>query len=120
MVLSKAVPGSKISPVKVPGELYTFNKEKKVKKRLDKLGKKVNTILFYTEGCEVCAAEKKIALEGITDKNSAVLMVNMDRVFADNPSLAAKLMDSFDLSSLPFIIQTDASGTILRRYILES
>ena len=119
-LLSKAVPGSKISPVKVPGELYTFNKEKKVKKRLDKLGKKVNTILFYTEGCEVCAAEKKIALEGITDKNSAVLMVNMDRIFADNPSLATKLMDSFDLSSLPFIIQTDSSGTILRRYILES
>ena len=117
-LLSKAVPGSKISPVKVPGELYTFNKEKTVKKRLDKLGKKVNTILFYTEGCEVCATEKKIALEGITDKNSAVLMVNMDRIFADNPSLATKLMDSFDLSSLPFIIQTDASGTILRRYIL--
>jgi hypothetical protein len=119
-LLSKSVPGSEISSIKVPGELYTLNKEKSVKIRLDKIGKKLNTIIFYTEGCEVCAAEKKIALEGITDKNTAVLMINMDRIFTDNPSLATKLMDSFDLSSLPFIIQTDSSGTILRRYILES
>ena len=117
-LLSKSVPGSEISSIKVPGELYTLNNEKSVKIRLDKIGKKLNTIIFYTEGCEVCAAEKKIALEGITDKNTAVLMINMDRIFADNPSLATKLMDAFDLSSLPFIIQTDSSGTILRRYIL--
>ena len=119
-LLSKAVPGSKISSVKVPGELYTLNKQKAVKVRLDKVGKKLNTIIFYTEGCNVCAAEKKAALEAITDKNSAVLMVNMDKIFAENPSLASLLLESFDLSSLPFIIQTDSSGTILRRYILES
>lgn len=117
-LLSKAVPGSKISAIKVPGELYTLNKQKVVKVRLDKVGKKFNTIIFYTEGCEVCAAEKKIALAGITDKKTAVLMVNMDKIFAADSSLASKLMDSFDLSSLPFIIQTDSSGTILRRYIL--
>ena len=85
-LLSKAVPGSKISSVKVPGELYTLNKQKAVKVRLDKVGKKLNTIIFYTEGCNVCAAEKKAALEAITDKNSAVLMVNMDKIFAENPS----------------------------------
>ena len=119
-LLSKAVPGSKISAIKVPGELYTLNKQKAVKVRLDKVGKKLNTIIFYTEGCEVCAAEKKIALEGIIDRKVAVLMVNMDKIFADDPTLASQLMDSFDLSSLPFIIQTDSSGTILRRYILES
>ena len=117
-LLSKAVPGSKISSVKVPGELYTLNKQKAVKVRLDKVGKKLNTIIFYTEGCNVCAAEKKAALEAITDKNSAVLMVNMDKIFAENPSLASLLLESFDLSSLPFIIQTDSSGIILRRYIL--
>lgn len=119
-LLSKAVPGSKISAIKVPGELYTLNKRKAVNVRLDKVGKKLNTIIFYTEGCEVCAAEKKIALEGIIDRKVAVLMVNMDKIFADDPTLASQLMDSFDLSSLPFIIQTDSSGTILRRYILES
>ncbi len=117
-LLSKSVPGSRIASIKVPGELYTLNKEKSVKVRLDKIGRKLNTIIFYTEGCEVCASEKKTALSGITDKNSAVLMVNMDKIFADKPSLASELMDSFDLSSLPFIIQTDSSGTILRRYIL--
>ena len=119
-LLCKSVPGTKISGVKVPGELYTLNKEKSVKIRLDKIVKKVNTIIFYTEGCEVCAAEKKLALAGITDKKTAVLMVNMDKIFASDPALASELMDTFDLSSLPFIIQTDSSGTILRRYILES
>ena len=119
-LLSKSAPGSKISAVKVPGELYTQNKHRTVKIRLDKVGKTVNTIIFYTEGCEVCAAEKKIALDGITDKSNAVLMVNMDKLFADDPALASQLMDLFDLSSLPFIIQTDSTGTILRRYILES
>ena len=107
-LLSKSVLGSRIPAIKVQGELYTLNKEKSVKVRLDKIGRKLNTIIFYTEGCEVCAAEKK----------TAVLMVNMDELFDADPSLASKLMDSFDLSSLPFIIQTDSSGTILRRYIL--
>ena len=117
-LLSKSLPGSKISAIKVPGELYTLNKQRAVKVRLDKVGKKLNTIIFYTEGCEVCAAEKKNALEGIIDRKVAVLMVNMDKIFADDPTLASQLMDAFDLSSLPFIIQTDSSGTILRRYIL--
>lgn len=117
-LLSKSTPGSQIPSIKVPGELHTLKRQKSVKVNLDKIGKPVNTIIFFTEGCEVCAAEKKIALERITDKKSAVLMVNMDRIFAENPSLASMLMDAFDLSSLPFIVQTDSSGTIIRRYIL--
>jgi hypothetical protein len=66
----------------------------------------------------VCAAEKESAIR-MTDSSDKVnvLMVNFDRIMADDPALASALMHAFDLSSLPYIIMTDKSGTILRRYV---
>jgi thiol-disulfide isomerase/thioredoxin len=98
---------------------------------LDRLKGDENIIIFYTEGCEVCAAEKAAAQEllsraddaALSDeertkyKNMNVFMVNVDALMASDPSLASRLMDSFDLSSLPFIIRTDRSGTVLNRYV---
>ena len=65
----------------------------------------------------MCAAEKEAALRLLEDRKTRVLMVNVDSIMEADSSLASKLMDSFDLSSLPFIIQTDSRGTILRRYL---
>lgn len=144
-LLSKAAPGTRISSVKVPGELYTsrrgigrkteegeiVRKNKTVK--LDRLNGDENIIIFYTEGCEVCAAEKAAALSLLSeagshsatkntlskkhvDSNIRVFMVNMDDLMTSDPALASRLMDSFDLSSLPYIIMTDRHGKVLRRY----
>ena len=44
-------------------------------------------------------------------------MINMDEIMASDPALAARLMDSFDLSSLPYILMTDSKGVVLRRYV---
>ena len=44
-------------------------------------------------------------------------MVNVDAIMASDPSLASRLIDTFDLSSLPYIIRTDRSGTIQDRYL---
>ena len=88
-------------------------------------------IIFYTEGCEICTAEKAAALELLSRAsdpslskdertkymNQNVFMVNVDALMKDNPSLATRLMDLFDLSSLPYIISTDSDGIILRRYL---
>jgi hypothetical protein len=41
----------------------------------------------------------------------------VDDILASDPSLASKLFDSFDLSSLPFIISTDKKGIIDARYM---
>ena len=114
-LLSKAVPGSKVPALKVPGELYDWRKAKNLVKRLDRLPGRENIIIFYTEGCEVCAAEKSAAL-ALLSKSHVVFMVNVDWIVSEDPSLAARLMDIFDLSSLPYIIITDSEGTILRRY----
>ncbi len=138
-LLSKAVPGTVIPTIKVPGQLCTWRGEKFRDKRLDKLKKKVNVIIFYTEGCEVCAAQKDAALamlqgnveqvqtgsdavsggrtSHIDNRNVNVFMVNVDKIMASDPALATQLMDSFDFSSLPYIIMTDSKGIILRRYV---
>ena len=51
------------------------------------------------------------------DPKARVLMVNVDKITASDPALADRLFETFDLSSLPFIIETDRKGKILRRYI---
>ena len=116
-LLSKAAPGTRMPMVKVPGELYTVHGVKNVNKRLEKLKGSPGIIIFYTEGCEVCAAEKKAAMELLVDRKAKVLMINVDKIMSSDPSLASRLMDLFDLSSLPYILKTDKNGTILRRYL---
>ena len=82
------------------------------------LGGRTNYIIFYTEGCDVCAAEKQAAQDAVLrDRNIRVLLVNMDEIMENDPGLAGELMDSFDLSSLPLIIETDRKGIIRRRYL---
>ena len=44
-------------------------------------------------------------------------MINVDDVLSSDPALASRMFDSFDLSALPFIIQTDRKGVVVRRYI---
>ena len=69
----------------------------------------------------ICDAEKKAARgifsEGKSTKKTKVLMVNVDEIMRQNPGMASRLFDSFDLSSLPFIFETDRKGYIQRRYI---
>ena len=117
-LLSKAAPGTKVPAIKVTGRLYKGQKSRDVKVRLDKLRGNRNYIMFITDGCEICAAQKEAALEIFKKEKANVLMVNMDEIMESSPSLASKLMDAFDLSSLPYILITDSRGDILRRYFL--
>ena len=125
-LLSKAAPGTRITSLKVPGELYAAgNSTRKGTFRLDRLNGDVNYIMFVTDGCEICAAQKKIAQEIAAPRNNRgnksggdakVLIINMDNLISAKPDLAARLMDIFDLSSLPYTVITDSDGNILRRY----
>jgi len=116
-LLSKAAPGTRIKRIKVPGVLLTRSGEKEKVKDLAKIGAKDNIIIFHTDGCNICKAEIAAAhtLVG-ADRRSRVFLVNMDQVLTDDPSLAARLFDSFDLSSLPYIVFTDKKGIIQSRY----
>ena len=122
-LLSKSMPGSRIADIKVPGELLTYAKSTQKTMNLRKLKGESNIIIFHTNGCNICAAEIAAARNIISQldrkqKNKIkVFLVNVDDILASNPSLASKLFDRFDLSSLPFIIGTDKKGIIGSRYM---
>ena len=117
-LLSKARPGTPVKALKVPAERLAKGKLRKSSFWLNKLKGETNLLIFYTEGCEICKAEKAaIADIAAKDRKMTVLMVNVDQIMASDPELAEKLFDSFDLSSLPYIVMTDRKGIIQRRYL---
>ncbi len=117
-LLSKAEPGTHIPGLKVPAERLKSGKSKSGEFRLDKLGGSRNIIIFYTEGCANCEAEKAAARRlASSEKGTLILMVNVDEIMESYPQLASELFEAFDLSTLPFILETDKKGLILRRYI---
>lgn len=75
--------------------------------------KKGGYIVFHTEGCPVCKAE----LSAADSLGLRTLDVNVDEIMLSNPGLAKTLLDTFDLSSMPFIIEVGRHGVIRRRYI---
>lgn len=117
-LLSRSTPGKTIPDMKLPGLMLSKGKEKSGTFRLSRLRGQTNYIMFVTEGCHVCAAEKEAAhVAVLADNKVKVLIINVDEVLGANPSLAESMFDSFDLSALPFILQTDRKGRIQRRYI---
>lgn len=75
-------------------------------------------VAFYTGGCEAC----KELLSRVDDLLSReckarVLLVDMDSLLSDHYDEARELMDSFDLSGLPFVLKLDRDGTVLEKYV---
>ena len=117
-LLSRSEPGTLVPDLKLPGTLLTSKKSKEGGFRLRRLKGKRNIVMFVTPGCNVCAAEKEAARRMVSSgKGVKVLMVDVDEVISGYPSLAGRLFDSFDLSSLPFIFETDRKGHVVRRYM---
>ena len=117
-LLSKAAPGTRISSIKVEGEYMKGSRSSSRKMNLRKLRGKENIIIFHTEGCHICESEIKTVRElAVSNEDVRVFLVNVDKVLASDPALSSQLFDAFDLSSLPFILQTDKKGNIIRRYI---
>ena len=79
----------------------------------NKLRRKGGFFFFSSRGCPVCAAESAAA----DYLHVAYLKIDMDGLMAESPELSRKLLDFFDLSALPFIIQTGKRGVIKRRYV---
>ena len=110
-LLSRARPGSRMPAIKVRGSL---NGGRERSYRLDRIGRKPGkvAIIFHTEGCKECQAQ----LEAAKELNVNILAVNMDKIEKKSPRTFSKLMDSFDLSVLPYLIECDGDGVITRRY----
>ncbi len=117
-LLSKAEPGTMIADLKIPGERLKSVRSRVGDFRLGKLRGRRNVIVFYTEGCGNCDAEKAAARELVSsERGTCVFLVNVDEILASCPDLADQLFEAFDLSALPFIVETNRKGIILRRYM---
>lgn len=117
-LLSKAAPGTQVPSLKLRSELVTSKRMKEGKCNLRKIGGDANIIVFYTEGCEICKAEKEAVIKLVkADPGSRALFVNVDKTHAEDPAKAEILFDSFDLTSLPYIIKTDRKGHVISRYL---
>ncbi len=108
---------SKIKAPRLPGTLLKRGKVREVKRYLHRLWGKENYILFYTEGCHICNQEKEAAKLLSKTRGIQIFMVNVDQLLEDELELADVLFETFDFSSLPFIIQTNRKGIVQRKYL---
>ena len=75
-------------------------------------------VVFYTGGCGACKETLDQVTALVTSKRRVrVLLVDMDALMADYPDMANQLLDTFDLTVMPYIIELDRKGVITHRYV---
>ena len=110
---SRAVVGSVLPHIKVPGEMVRRCSTRKGEWALDKLGR-TTCIVFYSDSCSSCREALAAVRPG---RREAYLLVNIDDISRNDPDLAVQLLDTFDLSVLPHIILSDKKGQVQARYL---
>ena len=120
---SRTPVGSQVPDLTVPGTLRRkpglFCKGTKTGDfRLRKLKGNPAYLIFYTASCQACQ-ELLAAVDRIVEKDrkARVLLIDMDALFNQDQSKADELLDNFDLSVLPFVLQLDRKGIVRHRYV---
>ena len=111
--------GSRIPGITVPGKLLSYRGMKEGKFNLARLRGRPSYILFYSERCSSCAAELSAAdsLSRLPSfRKARFLLVDVDDILANSPALGRSLLEHFDISSTPYLLETDRKGIIKRRY----
>ena len=72
--------------------------------------------MFYTKGCGRCE-ETLAAARSLADNKGKVLLVNMDTLLENHPEEARQLLDAFDLSGLPYVMQLGPGGVVQHKYL---
>ena len=112
--------GEKVPDLRVPGTLVRRGRDKEGRFRLRCLRGSPAYIVFYTHSCRSCEetlAAARALTEGPGNRNVRLLLVDMDRLFSTDPQLGTRLLECFDLSVLPFVMQLDRRGVVRRKYI---
>ena len=78
--------------------------------------RKPDYLVFYTEGCGRCEETLEAARE-LSRHKSKVLLINVDTLLEEYPDEAHFLLDTFDLSALPYVMQLGSGGVVQHRYI---
>ena len=76
-------------------------------------------LIFHTPGCGDCSAVLAAAdsLSRTHRPRRRVMAVDMDELLAGSPELASRLFETFDLSMMPFVVETGRRGKVLRKYV---
>ena len=116
-LLDRTPVGTPVPDLKVHGELLRkpclFRKA--AKKGVFSL-RKADYLVFYTNGCGRC--EETLAnARALADEKSRVLLVNMDTLFESYPEESRLLLDTFDLSGLPFVMRLGPNGVVQKKYL---
>ena len=77
------------------------------------LRRKGGHVIFHTEGCPVCAREEA-AMDSL---GIGYLSIDIDELTEKKPRIAEKLLSTFDLSTLPMIMEVAPKGIVKRRYL---
>ena len=116
-LLERTPVGSAVPDLKVHGELLRkpclFRKASK--KGVFPL-RKADYLVFYTEGCGRCE-ETLEAARTLSRRKAKVLLVNVDTLYEEYPEEARLLLDTFDLSGLPYVMQLSSGGVVRHRYL---
>lgn len=113
--------GSEIPDLTVPGVLRRkpfpiFVKgAKEGSFALRKLKGNPSYIVFYSPSCSTCQELLQGVDKVVSDRKVKVLLVDMDAAL--NQPVGQTLLDTFDLTSIPFVIQVDKKGIIQHRYV---
>ena len=78
--------------------------------------RKADYLVFYTKGCGRCK-ETLAAARALADNKAKVLLVNMDNLFEQYPDESRQLLDAFDLSGLPYVMQLGPDGVVQHKYL---
>lgn len=83
--------------------------------------KKGGWLVFHDSGCEVCKAELA-ALDSLQENlpkrsRSKIFEVETDLLFDAHPEVMDLILDTFDLSSLPYIMKIGRDGLVERKYV---
>lgn len=79
----------------------------------NKFRKQGGYLFFHAEGCQICESEIALA----DSLGLKYYSVNMDALEENSPKKARKLLNSFDLSALPYAMEIAPGGKVVRRYI---
>lgn len=122
-LVSRTPVGSQVPDLKVAGVLrrepcFLVSGSRSGVFSLRKLKGNPGYLVFYTGNCSSCR-ETLAAVDALVarEPKARVLLVDMDALMADNPSMGEALLDSFDLSALPMIIQLDKNAVVQHKYL---
>ena len=75
-------------------------------------------VVFYSANCSSCQ-EMLSAVERVVAENrrARVLLVDMDGLLTDAPEQGRLLLDTFDLSALPMVLELDRKGVVRHKYV---